>query len=269
MKWEKCNMVIVLSHTVVASILYYRNPQKFLCGGSSNLNKSDSGGEGANGSYEDVTTKLAQVQNFRDLHSVVPDAIESLSSQSVCCIVFLQDVVQEEFAAKQTRKTQRREEISPNDPITALLKQCNNDPAWIPKNVVCQPVVQPEDKTIIAVIVACHKSGSEVDRKILSFIEKQILACYRRELYDQDATILQLKVLKFLEEQTKAEYAFLLLVAPETQELFCQVVGDKVLDVEVRFPNMFLIDSNVTAQAFVSNMFSFIKYDTLELHLSL
>ncbi|WAQ97874.1 PDE2A-like protein [Mya arenaria] len=42
------------------------------------------------------------------------------------------------------------------------------------------------------------------------------------ELCDQDAAQLQLKVIRYLEEETQAEFAFLLLVVPETQELFCQ-----------------------------------------------
>ncbi|XP_060579444.1 cGMP-dependent 3',5'-cyclic phosphodiesterase-like [Ruditapes philippinarum] len=56
------------------------------------------------------------------------------------------------------------------------------------------------------------------------------------ELYDQDAAQLQLKVLRYLEEQTQAECAFLYLVVPETQELFCQVIGKKILQEEERFP---------------------------------
>lgn len=56
------------------------------------------------------------------------------------------------------------------------------------------------------------------------------------DLYDQDASRLQLKVIRFLEEQTNAECAFLLLVVPETQELFCQVIGGLVLEEEIKFP---------------------------------
>ncbi|XP_060080047.1 uncharacterized protein LOC132559446, partial [Ylistrum balloti] len=56
------------------------------------------------------------------------------------------------------------------------------------------------------------------------------------ELYDQDATDLQRKIIKYLEEYTNAEFGFMLLVVPETQELYCQVIGDKVLESEIRFP---------------------------------
>lgn len=56
------------------------------------------------------------------------------------------------------------------------------------------------------------------------------------DLYDQDAADLQIKVLKFLEDHTRAECAFLLLVVPETHELFCQVIKGKILEEELRFP---------------------------------
>ncbi|KAK3741003.1 hypothetical protein RRG08_005693 [Elysia crispata] len=55
------------------------------------------------------------------------------------------------------------------------------------------------------------------------------------ELNDQDAAKLEIKVMRYLQEQTEAESGFLLLVVPETQMLFCQAVGDSVLQEEVRF----------------------------------
>ncbi|BFZ24366.1 hypothetical protein BsWGS_27405 [Bradybaena similaris] len=55
------------------------------------------------------------------------------------------------------------------------------------------------------------------------------------ELSDQDAAKLEIKMMRYLQEQTKAETGFLLLFVPETQMLVCQAVGDCVLQEEVRF----------------------------------
>ncbi|KAI8761655.1 cGMP-dependent 3,5-cyclic phosphodiesterase, partial [Biomphalaria glabrata] len=55
------------------------------------------------------------------------------------------------------------------------------------------------------------------------------------ELNDPDAAKLEIKVVRYLQRHTDAESGFLLLVVPETQMLFCQAVGDTVLQEEVRF----------------------------------
>ncbi|CAB1352660.1 unnamed protein product [Coregonus sp. 'balchen'] len=59
------------------------------------------------------------------------------------------------------------------------------------------------------------------------------------ELYDLDAASLQLKVIHYLEEQTQSLCCCLLLVSEDNQQLFCQVVGDKVLKAEISFPLTF------------------------------
>uniref|UniRef100_A0A4W5K2W8 Phosphodiesterase n=1 Tax=Hucho hucho TaxID=62062 RepID=A0A4W5K2W8_9TELE len=58
-------------------------------------------------------------------------------------------------------------------------------------------------------------------------------------LYDLDAASLQLKVIRYLEEQTQSLCCCLLLVSEDNQQLFCQVVGDKVLKAEISFPLTF------------------------------
>ncbi|XP_014671701.1 PREDICTED: cGMP-dependent 3',5'-cyclic phosphodiesterase-like [Priapulus caudatus] len=57
------------------------------------------------------------------------------------------------------------------------------------------------------------------------------------ELYDQDARKLQLKLVGYLQRHTSAQCGFLMLVAEDSNQLFCQVVGDKVLDHELRYPS--------------------------------
>ncbi|XP_034024080.1 cGMP-dependent 3',5'-cyclic phosphodiesterase isoform X2 [Thalassophryne amazonica] len=59
------------------------------------------------------------------------------------------------------------------------------------------------------------------------------------ELYDLDAASLQLKVINYLQQQTQSQCCCLLLVSEDNHQLFCQVVGDKVLEEEISFPLMF------------------------------
>ncbi|XP_071213919.1 cGMP-dependent 3',5'-cyclic phosphodiesterase-like isoform X1 [Salvelinus alpinus] len=70
----------------------------------------------------------------------------------------------------------------------------------------------------------------DLDRKILQLCG---------ELYDLDATTLQLKVINYLQQQTQSQCCCLLLVSEDNHQLFCQVVGDKVLEEEISFPLMF------------------------------
>ncbi|KAL3880651.1 hypothetical protein ACJMK2_032874 [Sinanodonta woodiana] len=132
--------------------------------------------------------------------------------------------------------------------------------------VSCLPVQKDANSPVLAVLVVSHnEEWNQYDIWELSHLSKQLSACYshiqrafqgrgsRRteescsqalmklcgDLYDQDAGQLQLKVIKYLEEQTRSEVAFLVLVVPDTQELFCQVQGDQILEEEVRFPNSY------------------------------
>ncbi|KAI1893965.1 hypothetical protein AGOR_G00129090 [Albula goreensis] len=73
-------------------------------------------------------------------------------------------------------------------------------------------------------------SYSEMDHKILQLCG---------ELYDLDAASLQLKVINYLQQETQSLCCCLLLVSEDNHQLFCQVVGDKVLEEEISFPLMF------------------------------
>ncbi|XP_054254804.1 cGMP-dependent 3',5'-cyclic phosphodiesterase [Indicator indicator] len=55
------------------------------------------------------------------------------------------------------------------------------------------------------------------------------------ELYDLDAASLQLKVINYLKEETQSLSCCLLLVSEDNHQLFCQVVGDRVLEEEISF----------------------------------
>ncbi|XP_058269463.1 cGMP-dependent 3',5'-cyclic phosphodiesterase isoform X2 [Hemibagrus wyckioides] len=75
-----------------------------------------------------------------------------------------------------------------------------------------------------------EKDYRELDRKILQLCG---------ELYDLDAASLQLKVISYLQKETQSQCCCLLLVSEDNHQLFCQVVGDKVLEEEISFPLMF------------------------------
>lgn len=160
-----------------------------------------------------------------------------------------------------------------SDPVIAVIKaQCKPPSSWNPKTVYCLPVTDEENQKILALLVIEENETVEINK--ITPLKHKIVGCYRRlckchrdsssnyapsntsnptaaigktgdkdailrlcgDLYDQDASRLQLKVIRFLEEQTSAECAFLLLVVPETQELFCQVIGGLVLEEEIKFP---------------------------------
>ncbi|KAK4829681.1 hypothetical protein QYF61_005974 [Mycteria americana] len=55
------------------------------------------------------------------------------------------------------------------------------------------------------------------------------------ELYDLDAASLQLKVINYLKQETQSLCCCLLLVSEDNHQLFCQVVGDRVLEEEISF----------------------------------
>ncbi|XP_072118636.1 cGMP-dependent 3',5'-cyclic phosphodiesterase isoform X2 [Mobula birostris] len=67
----------------------------------------------------------------------------------------------------------------------------------------------------------------ELDHKVLQLCG---------ELYDLDATALQLKIIQYLQRETHSMCCCLLVVAEGETHLFCQVVGDKVLEEEIIFP---------------------------------
>ncbi|XP_043928713.1 cGMP-dependent 3',5'-cyclic phosphodiesterase [Protopterus annectens] len=71
---------------------------------------------------------------------------------------------------------------------------------------------------------------NEMDSKILKLCG---------ELYDLDAASLQLKVIHYLQQETQSPCCCLLLVSEDNHQLFCQVVGDKVLEEEISFPMTF------------------------------
>ncbi|XP_026578609.1 cGMP-dependent 3',5'-cyclic phosphodiesterase-like, partial [Pseudonaja textilis] len=76
-------------------------------------------------------------------------------------------------------------------------------------------------------VEAPRSSYSELDSKILQLCG---------ELYDLDAASLQLKVINYLKQETQSQCCCLLLVSEDNNQLFCQVVGDKVLEEDMSFP---------------------------------
>ncbi|XP_025935045.1 cGMP-dependent 3',5'-cyclic phosphodiesterase [Apteryx rowi] len=81
-------------------------------------------------------------------------------------------------------------------------------------------------QTSLAKEKAATSSYSELDCKILQLCG---------ELYDLDAASLQLKVINYLKQETQSLCCCLLLVSEDNHQLFCQVVGDRVLEEEISF----------------------------------
>ncbi|XP_059178627.1 cGMP-dependent 3',5'-cyclic phosphodiesterase-like isoform X2 [Physella acuta] len=128
-------------------------------------------------------------------------------------------------------------------------------------SVLLLPIPERGTQKTIGLVVVVSQAGalSSVDPKRVELCLKQISVSYEviktnhskdstpqishlqsliqlcGELNDQDAAKLEIKVVRYLQLHTQAESGFLLLVVPETQMLFCQAVGDTVLQEEVRF----------------------------------
>ncbi|XP_067307593.1 cGMP-dependent 3',5'-cyclic phosphodiesterase isoform X2 [Pseudorasbora parva] len=146
------------------------------------------------------------------------------------------------------------------------------------KRVLVIPLVDRDEAKVISLILLSCKPLTEQDEQNLSVLEKHITVackrvrdvqrCYKRpqshnapaepkpqpedhreldhkilqlcgELYDLDAASLQLKVINYLQKETQSQCCCLLLVSEDNHQLFCQVVGDKLLEEEISFPLMF------------------------------
>ncbi|XP_075703381.1 cGMP-dependent 3',5'-cyclic phosphodiesterase-like [Rhinoderma darwinii] len=86
------------------------------------------------------------------------------------------------------------------------------------------------EKSLVKLEPVENESYDDLDQKILQLCG---------ELYDLDAASLQIKVIHHLEEQTQSPCCCLLLVSEDSHQLFCQVVGGKVLEEEISFPLTF------------------------------
>ncbi|XP_028817280.1 cGMP-dependent 3',5'-cyclic phosphodiesterase isoform X2 [Denticeps clupeoides] len=97
--------------------------------------------------------------------------------------------------------------------------------AWPPP-----PLSPPLSQSPLLTSEATVQDYCELDRKILQLCG---------ELYDLDAASLQLKVINYLQKETQSKCCCLLLVSEDNHQLFCQVVGERVLEEEISFPLMF------------------------------
>uniref|UniRef100_A0A8B9JBM5 Phosphodiesterase n=1 Tax=Astyanax mexicanus TaxID=7994 RepID=A0A8B9JBM5_ASTMX len=96
------------------------------------------------------------------------------------------------------------------------------------KRATTRPTAQSQESPLKADPAAAEeKDYRELDRKILQLCGG---------LYDLDASSLQLKVINYLQKETESQCCCLLLVSEDNHQLFCQVVGDKVLEEEISFP---------------------------------
>ncbi|XP_066287139.1 cGMP-dependent 3',5'-cyclic phosphodiesterase-like isoform X2 [Branchiostoma lanceolatum] len=170
--------------------------------------------------------------------------------------------------AVSQRQCVTRPRPPPEDPVCRVLQlsQCEEE-----RSVICYPVLDREGSELLAILLISCSRPTQLHYDNLSLLGKHIATCYSRlkqvqmqqdgamshspahrqdsgtidtqailqlcaDLYDQDAPALQLKVIRYLQKVTRAECCLLLLVADDTAEFFCQVIGEHVLEEEVRFP---------------------------------
>ncbi|XP_065136382.1 cGMP-dependent 3',5'-cyclic phosphodiesterase isoform X1 [Paramisgurnus dabryanus] len=178
---------------------------------------------------------------------------------------------------RETVNQQKRLQCSGLPASELHQKQTNSLAAPLPpdKQALIIPLV--DQRKVISVILLCCKPLTEQDQQNLNILEKHMTVTCKRvlymhphsqshnapvenktssrsedyreldrkilqlcgELYDLDAVSLQLKVINYLQTETQSQCCCLLLVSEDNHQLFCQVVGDKVLEEEISVPLMF------------------------------
>ncbi|XP_042627677.1 cGMP-dependent 3',5'-cyclic phosphodiesterase-like [Cyprinus carpio] len=118
--------------------------------------------------------------------------------------------------------------------------------------LIIPPVVDRDEGKVISLILAVSSgcnftpgTGDSPEATILINInvnqqffcdESRKILRLCGELYDLDAASLQLKVINYLQTETQSQCCCLLLwLSEDNHQLFCQVVGDKVLEEEISF----------------------------------
>ncbi|KAJ8280411.1 hypothetical protein GJAV_G00054240 [Gymnothorax javanicus] len=114
--------------------------------------------------------------------------------------------------------------------VTVACKRVQALQQSVPWRQVCLSPVASQSSLTKPEAMSSDGTYSEMDHKILQLCG---------ELYDLDAASLQLKVINYLQQETQSQCCCLLLVSEDNHQLFCQVVGDKVLEEETSFPLMF------------------------------
>ncbi|CAD5124731.1 DgyrCDS13001 [Dimorphilus gyrociliatus] len=82
-------------------------------------------------------------------------------------------------------------------------------------------------------IAVCHKRIRRQKNTHPSNADRILNLC--ADLHDQDASTLQIKVIRYLSRETFSESGFLLLLSSDDREWFCEVVGERILKPEVRY----------------------------------
>ncbi|KAB0399169.1 hypothetical protein E2I00_003556, partial [Balaenoptera physalus] len=96
----------------------------------------------------------------------------------------------------------------------------------------CTPFITSTTPSHPSQTVHCGQL-SDSEEWSLQAVEKHVSG---GELYDLDASSLQLKVLQYLQQEIQASRCCLLLVSEDNLQLSCKVIGDKVLEEEISFP---------------------------------
>ncbi|KAK2176621.1 hypothetical protein NP493_652g04022 [Ridgeia piscesae] len=167
------------------------------------------------------------------------------------------------WEAVQKRKRMSVTNLSPADPLSGLLPSGTGKARRERSKVVCSPVTDKDSDSVLALLVVECDALTPEEHSYLTFFENQLLVSYKRlsrtvrwsplvngekqvddksilqlcaDLHDADSETLQLKLLSYIAEMTKASAGYILFVDTDCKEMFCQVIGERVLSHEWRFP---------------------------------
>ncbi|XP_076468389.1 cGMP-dependent 3',5'-cyclic phosphodiesterase-like [Babylonia areolata] len=217
----------------------------------------------------DAFAPILDASNLPELREAIHNTVTQCLPGVKRVVVFLKDQVTQELQADSLvlpnhgilRDARRRNSchicsVPPEpDPVIDLLHPSETD------KVLLIPVSSRQgDGCVVLILASVRSDGLSIEEeKCLAFLQKQVSLAYTAvqqtrletgtdqleslmrlcgDLHDQDAASLELKVIRYLREQTFSGSGFLLLVVPETLELISQVVGNTVLPEEVRFPGL-------------------------------
>ncbi|GCC16705.1 hypothetical protein chiPu_0020375, partial [Chiloscyllium punctatum] len=186
-------------------------------------------------SLQNALLDLASVIDTLSLRAVISDVLSTIIPNVENIFIYLLDVSSNKMLCDNPPHEMSKEGRLRSLLITVV--QAN-----VPAVVIIIPVVDEDVGRVISVIVIYCGILENVDEFSLNLLEKHVVSktwpfhFLSGELYDQDAASLQLKVIHYLQEETHSACCCMLVSSEDNGQLFCRVVGDKVLEEEIIFP---------------------------------
>ncbi|KAL8598747.1 hypothetical protein ACOMHN_033311 [Nucella lapillus] len=173
---------------------------------------------------QDAFTPILDATDVAELKDAITNSVTKCLPQVERLVVFLKNPITEEIEST--------DEVLPTQGVIwDSFQDCSLHIDSVP----------PDPDPVLDLLHLHSSDSSKMQQQSLELTGTDQLESLMRlcgNLHDQDAASLELKVIRYLREQTDAESGFLLLVVPETLELISQVVGNTILPEEVRFPGL-------------------------------